>query len=315
MSDEGQDEKRDEVRDGPDEEHDTGEPEATPAQTPGDVTAELMIRRILVALDTSTDSLAALQAAARLAAIMEAKLVGLFVEDVNLLRLAGLPFVREVCWPTAAGRPIDEARMERELRLRASQARRALAYAAEEAEAEWSFRVVRGTVTAKVLEAALEADLLSLGRASRTMGRRSRLGSTARAAAQQAPRSVLLAQQGADLEQPIVVTYDGSPAGARALAAAVRMAQTNESNLIVLIMAENAEDAPQLAERANAWLKERVPHANYRYLPSGNGDALIQALKENNTGLIVLGGESPLLQGGALQQLLDDLDCPVMLVR
>jgi len=276
--------------------------------------AELMIRRILVALDTSTDSLAALQAAANLAAIMEAKLMGLFVEDVNLLRLAQLPFAREVCWPTASGRPLDEERMERELRLRASQARRALAYAAEEAEAEWTFQVVRGTVTAKVLEAALEADLLSLGRASRSLGHR-RLGSTARAAAEQAPGSVLLAQRGADLQRPIVVTYDGSPAGWRALAAAVRMAQTNDSNLVVLVMAEEADAAPRLAEEASTWLKERVPHANYRYLPTGNGDALVKVLQENEKGLIVLGGESELLQGGALQRLLDELDCPVMLVR
>lgn len=292
-----------------------GEERAQKTQGAEAETAELMIRRILVALDTSTDSLAALQAAANLAAIMEAKLIGLFVEDINLLRLARLPFAREVCWPTAAGRPLDEARMERELRLRASQARRALAYAAEEAEAEWSFQVVRGAVTAKVLEAAVEADLLSLGRASRTLGRRARLGSTARAAAEQAPRSVLLARRGADLQRPIVVTYDGSPAGWRALAAAVRMAQTNDSNLIVLIMAEEAEAAPRLAEEANAWLKERVPHANYRYLPTGNGDALITALKENDNGLVVLGGSSDLLQGGALQRLLDELDCPVLLIR
>ncbi len=160
----------------------------------------------------------------------------------------------------------------------------------------------------------MEADLLSLGRASRSLGRR-RLGSTARAAAEQAPRSVLLAQRGADLQQPIVVTYDGSPAGWRALAAAVRMAQTNDSNLVVLIMAEEADAAPRLAEEASAWLKERVPHANYRYLPTGNGDALVKVLQENENGLIVLGGESELLQGGALQRLLDELDCPVMLVR
>jgi nucleotide-binding universal stress UspA family protein len=93
------------------------------------------------------------------------------------------------------------------------------------------------------------------------------------------------------------------------------MAQTNDSNLIVLVMAAEAGAAPQLAEQASAWLKERVPHADYRYLPSGNGDALIVALQENEKGLVVLGGESELLQGGALQRLLDELDCPVMLVR
>ena len=46
----------------------------------------LIIRRILVALDTSKHSLAALEAADELAAWLKAELFGLFVEDINLLR-------------------------------------------------------------------------------------------------------------------------------------------------------------------------------------------------------------------------------------
>lgn len=128
---------------------------------------EQIIRRILVALDASTDSVAALKTAASLAASLQAELVGLFVEDINLLRLAGLPFASEVQRVTGTGRVLDEAGMERDLQLQASQARRALANAAADAEATWTFRVVRGVVTTEILAAALEADLLTLGRASR----------------------------------------------------------------------------------------------------------------------------------------------------
>lgn len=276
-------------------------------------TTELAIRRILVALDTSTHSMAALQVAARLAATLQAELRGLFVEDVNLLRLAALPFAREVRWTTATRQTLDEAEMERELQLRASQARRALAYAAEQAETEWTFRVVRGLVSQEVLEAALDADLLSLGRASRTRASRVPLGSTARAAAGKASGAVLLARMGADLEQPIIVTYDGSPPAARALAAAARMSQANGSSLIVLIMAADPEQAPQLAEQAHDYLEQRVPHAEYRNLSSGQ--ELVAAVKRETFGLLILGGESSLLEGNALQTLLDRLDCPVMLVR
>ena len=46
----------------------------------------LAIRRILVALDTSPHSQAAMEAAIELAARFEAELAGMFVEDVNLLR-------------------------------------------------------------------------------------------------------------------------------------------------------------------------------------------------------------------------------------
>lgn len=278
------------------------------------VLASLEVRRILVALDTSTHSMAALEDAARLASLLEAELIGLFVEDKNLLRLASLPFTQEITWPSASGRNISEDKMERDLRLLASQARRALAYAAEEAEAEWSFRVVRGTVTEEVLSAALEADLLSLGRASRPLTKRVRLGSTARAVVLEASGPVLLARKGTDPQQPIAVTFDGSETATRALMAAARMAQANESNLTVLVMTLESDEAPQLAEKANALLDERVAHAEYRHLPGGDNDSLIDVVHSENYGLVVLGGDAPLFSGDALRQLLDELDCPVMLI-
>lgn len=284
-------------------------------EQPKEEKRELVIRRILVALDTSAHSMAALEAAARLAASMHAELSGLFVEDVNLLRLAALPFAKELRWPSSSRRLLDEGRMERELHLIATQARRALVTAAEKAEAEWTFRVVRGTVSEEVLNAALEADLLSLGRASRPLTRRVRLGSTAQAVALQAPHSVLLARKGADPEQPIVVTYDGSEAGARVIDAAVRMSQLNDSNLIILVLAEEAEEAPQLAEKASQLLGDRVAHAEYRFLPTNGKEALSQMLTKDRCALVVLGGNNRLLQGRHLYKLLDELDCPVLLVR
>lgn len=172
------------------------------------------IRRILVALDTSTDSLAALETAVKLAANLQAELVGLFVEDVNLLRLAELPFSRETRYHTTTN--LNTAQLEHELRMMASQARRALMEAAEPRSVCWDFRVVRGRVTPEVLTAALEADLLTLGKASWAIWRQ-RLGSTALAAAIQTQRSVLSAGRSADDHRPVLVTYDGSQAAQQAL--------------------------------------------------------------------------------------------------
>ena len=56
----------------------------------------MTLRRIVVGLDAGPRDRAALEAAAQLAARMQAELVGLFVEDIDLLHLAGLPFAREV---------------------------------------------------------------------------------------------------------------------------------------------------------------------------------------------------------------------------
>jgi nucleotide-binding universal stress UspA family protein len=276
---------------------------------------ELAIRRILVALDTSTSSLAALQAAAGLAKALQAELIGLFVEDVNLMRLAALPFAQELRWPAARRQGLDESQMEQQLRLRAAQARRALAMAAEQMEVSWTFRVVRGQVTDEVLQACLEADLLSLGRTGLTTMRRARMGSTAREAAARSPKPVLLAQQSSEMEWPVVVTYDGSVLARRGLVAGVRLAQRYGNNLIVLLLGESRESASPLAAEAQALIGVALVHTDFRYVELGNSEQLVALLREEPCSLVILAGETPPLQGEALQALLDGLACPVMVVR
>jgi nucleotide-binding universal stress UspA family protein len=289
---------------------------------------ELTIRRILVALDASTHSLAALEAAADLAASLQAELVGLFVEDENLLHLAGLPFAREVRSPSATDRRLNSDQMEQQLRLQASQARRAMAAAAERVQVRWTFQVVRGQVTPAVLTAALEADLLAMGRISRPLMRRSRLGSTARAVSTTTKGSVLLIQDGSDLSQPVLVTYDGSPAARQALAAAAILAQGGSTSvraqspnkfgplsLEVLLVSDKPEETPPLKEEVSRWLKKQGLTANFHSLPQATVPNLARMVLAAGNCVLVLGGDNPLLTAEAIQELLDETDCPVLLVR
>ena len=119
---------------------------------------EVSFRRILVALDASNHSLAALEAAVELAATMKAELEGLYVEDVKLLRVASSPATREVRYPFVSAAQLDSEYMERQLRAQASQARRALMAACEKQKVKWSFRVVRGEVAHEVVAAAPQID-------------------------------------------------------------------------------------------------------------------------------------------------------------
>jgi nucleotide-binding universal stress UspA family protein len=276
---------------------------------------EVVIRRILVALDASTHSLAALEAAAKLAASLHAELIGLYVEDENLLHFAGLPFAQAVRSPTAHRRSIDSDRMEREMRLEASQARRALESAADRVHARWSFRIVRGQVTEVVLAAALDADLLAMGRIGRPLLSRSRLGSTARAASTRTGRSVLLIQDGSDLSYPVLVTYDGSVAAQRSLEFAAKLARASGDDLNVLLLANKKEDADILNQEIGDVLKDYNLSVRTQWMPLATVASLAQIVQAAENCVLVLGGETPLLQAKALQELLDETDCPVMLVR
>jgi nucleotide-binding universal stress UspA family protein len=92
------------------------------------------ITRILVAVDASPLSLAALEAAAELAASLQAELLGLYIEDINLLRAADSPFAREVGHFSGSIRDLDSQRLQRQLRSQANRVRRRLSQLAERSQ-------------------------------------------------------------------------------------------------------------------------------------------------------------------------------------
>lgn len=120
----------------------------------------MKIRRVMIALDPTLQHQALLEAAAEAAGWMEAELVGLFIENQDLLHFAALPFAREVGVASATRRPRDVESMERLLRALAKEAQEMLANIAGRAPVRWSFRVARGSPLAELLAAAEDADLV-----------------------------------------------------------------------------------------------------------------------------------------------------------
>jgi nucleotide-binding universal stress UspA family protein len=276
---------------------------------------EPTIHRILVALDASLHSQAALEAASELADALKAELVGIFVEDVNLLRLAGLPFAREVGYPSGSKRPLDNPSMERALRIQAEQARLTLAGVAARHQVRWSFRVVRGQVATELLTAAQEADLLALGRASWASTRRVRLGTTARVVVAQAPRLVLLLQHGHAICQPVQLVYDASSGARRALATAARLAALTGGHLMVMLVTDTPESGQRLQEDVDERLQVQQVKGRYRQLINPAAEELAQALHTAGGGTLIISADQPLLEGEGLPTLLDAVDCSVVLVR
>lgn len=275
----------------------------------------MRIRRILVALDASRQSLAALEAATRLASELEAELLGMFVEDVNLLRLAGLPFAREIGHATAQARRLADADMQRALRAQAARAEQALAGAARARNLRWSFRVARGQVASEILHAAQESDLLALGVTYISVSAGARFGTTLRAVLAQAPRPLLLLPAGARLGPPYVLVYDGSEAAQRALAmAASLVARSTPPRLTVLLVAP-ADRTAQLREEARARLEGRGLEVAFRDVAGTDAVALARALRACAPGAVVLPAGQSLLADPGGERLLESLRCAALVVR
>lgn len=245
------------------------------------------IRRILLALDSCQD-LAALEAAAALAEHLRAQLVGMFVEDTELLRLAGLPFAREIAFGSAASRPLELAQLERELRGQAGRLRRLLEQHADRRRLQWSFSVVRGSLPQTLqLE---QADLYVFGQ----------------------PRA--LAERGLSATGPVLTFYDGSLSTRRALEAALTLAG-NEDGLLVLLPAKTEQGSEALRAEAESLVRAAGHRAEYLIVSPTSSDKLLQTARARRARLLVLGEWPDMGQPQALDRLLQTASCPVVLVR
>lgn len=112
---------------------------------------EVRIRRVIACF--APGHAARPEAVARLARELEADLLGLFLEDVELLRFASLPFAREVGLASALPMTMSLAGLERQMRAQARMLEEALA-AVLGPSAGWAFRVERSS-PASAVQAAL----------------------------------------------------------------------------------------------------------------------------------------------------------------
>ena len=269
------------------------------------------ITRILVAVDASPLSLKALEAAAELAASLQAELLGLYIEDINLLRIADSPFAREVGIFSGSIRELDAHRLQRQLRAQANQVRRKLTQLAQRSQIRWSFRVTRGSIEGELLSAASEVDLVILGRAGWS-GKR-QLGSTAQAMASQAPGPALLHAPRTAAKPAVLVLYDGSEVSQRALTTAASLIQPQDGFLTVAIIAGDHEEARRLQIEAALWLRAHDLQARYRWLFKVDEEQVKKLMSVEGECTLILPGS--MLVRESLVHLLHGLKCPVMVVH
>ncbi len=250
--------------------------------------------RILVALDASPRSLAALSTASALAAELDAELAGLFVEDSNLHRLFALPFARELCLLSGELRPSSQAEIERTWRREAEILQRRLAAAAEQLQVRWSFQVARGRMATEVSLHAQGFDLVVLGRQA---------GSSFMAVVQATART-----RHAD---PVLVLIEESTHAGPSLDLGLLLARRSGAELVLLIPAPDEAAYRAACSETLAELKTRGAAARCVWLPGLESGQLIRAVRREAAGCLVLADRDRVLRQGGL----DDIACPIVLSR
>ena len=269
-----------------------------------------------MALDASTTSMHALHAAVDLAVRLNAKLVGLFVEDINLLRLAALPFVREVSFFGPEPRELSPAEMARQLRTQAERIRAALAAIAERHGVDWEFRSVRGAVGAQVLAEAAGIDLVVLGKIGRSLPGTQRTGSTVRTLLLQHRGMTLIMQTRTFFNgPPVAVVYDGSAGAGKALDTACFLAGSDPAELIVFVIGGSDAAVQERQEQVRARLQAQEIKARFFTIISPSPADLVRRIQRTTPGPVVLPCLEEWFGGEALCGLIDEIANSVLLVR
>ncbi len=244
------------------------------------------IRRILLALSGSGEELSHIDAAAELAAALEAELTALFVEDADLLRASRLPIVWEMGRQTARLRQMQLDRTARLLQAAARRSEQALHRAAEARSLRYSFRVLQGKPLHTVLAHAASLDLVMLGRQAAAITPRPR---------------------------PLAVLFDGSMAAAATLAVGLRLARATGRPCQVLVAAADAQTYRERAQQAG-WAVGGGTEVGMQRLQATDPEVLSSAANALRAAALVLPADYAEGDLARLDALRSRLRCDLLLV-
>ncbi len=248
------------------------------------------VTRVVVAFDEGSPTDQALQTAACLAADLQAELRGLFVEDTNLLRAVGLPFVREVRSNSGIVCPIDVPSVRRDLAHKADRLRRSMASTAEHSQISWSFTVTEGRITQRALTDATDTDVVILG-----------------------PRRAVPPLQ-PEHSGPVVVFFDGTTAADRLLLATASLARHLAARVTVVLHANRTCDSQQVAFQAVQHLIHDGIQSTILVTPVSSISSLLRTTTSQAASMLVIDRHARLLENVSLDSVIDSLSCSLALL-
>ncbi len=291
----------------------------------GDPEVRRRFRRVVVAFDWGSENAGAVELVTALAERLRAELKAMFVEDIDLMRLAEHPHVFAFSALSATGQQLAADHLRRVLRSRLARSREAIEAAAQRRQLKYAFEVRQGRLLAEALKAAESEDLVIL---SWTAG-----GGTTSFGPGQAPpvviaqalaeahaRSVLLLHPEAPAGGALVLAYDGSAGADAALLAALEVADEDGGSIEVALLSGRTAEVERWASAIRQTLAD-YPARGGRFrarliaLPGGGLEDVCRTAARLGASLIVLGADLALAQHDAGRRALERVGCSVLLVR
>ncbi len=274
----------------------------------------VIIRRILVAVDASTNSSAALEAAALFAKVTKANIHGLYVQEEHWEHVNRLPSTTIINELTGEAQLLKKNKLNRHVEKLAKRLQRKLKSVSRRHEVSHKWQSVRGRVIEEILKAGRDVDLITIGRRGGSALQRKRLGSTAKAVIQRSDKPVLILTNHLMLSRAITVIYDDSEESRKGLQLGLSIAKKNRSNLFVLIVNnKNGKEEDNEKKVQQLIRKSRVP-VHVSTLNNATLGNFIHLVKRQTPGLLIISGNQPLLKNESLEIALEYFNCPTLLM-
>jgi nucleotide-binding universal stress UspA family protein len=276
------------------------------------------VRRILLALDTTGDDPAAMERAAALAARLRGELIALYVQDIDLVRLAEHTSVSALSTVTAAPPAFATGHLREALRLQAARLRRELERAAVRRQVKWAFQVRQGRLLAETLNLADDDDLLVIawahGGARPPWATTPPPATILQALVEARVRSVLLLHPTSPAGGGVLIGFDGSDTAWRALSIGAQVAELDASKIEVALLAGRVDEAESCAADIGRAVAGTGLDVACLHTPKAGLAVIAGIARLHRSGLLVLDAERILAEDDS-DRLLQRVPCSVLLVR
>ena len=268
--------------------------------------------RVIAGFGSIADELPTIEAAMMLARALEAEIAGCFIEDVDLLNLAALPFAKAIRPADRSVLQIEREQMERELARAATSCQRTLYARSSHTSVRCSFKIMRGAYSAEIAKEAVASDLVVINPLNlplRPPNAISMLWQTI----DEAMGTVIMPEHGHwRADGPVVVLHSGTHVDQSILGIAVRVARATGTETVLLAVDDLEDDRPKKRKRKTG---PPVPGSGVRIIQARNLQTAAVHLSDLQPSLVVLQPSEPLLGDAAIALLLKASQAPLMLLR
>ena len=274
----------------------------------------ICVDRILVSLDSSKHSFAALQAAIQMAHHFNATIQGVFIEDTTLFGLAKMPFRQEVGDYSAIVREISSDDMSRGILVQSRWVIRTFKRLINQTDLSGNFTVLRGKVSKIIGDELENCDLLVMGKSGTNTMLKGRLGSTTKAIFRKQMKPMLLVEEGNQLGFPMIVLFENTNPGISCLETCRTLIDPDDT-MIIVILDDDPTSKQSKKSFLSKWSSEYHLNISIQCYETRTLSRFIHNIKGLKKGLFLLPPIQNLSNEQMVNLFLERISLPILLIR